>query len=462
MKITGNSLSPIVQNVILGSVTGVMVGFVIRVYYQYVSGTDIVWILFFVVGPLIGYLSGRERERVEKLKKEKQSLQENLDKIQAAFKRSTNTYRTLIESASDAIFLTTKDGRFVLFNEATCLLSGYKREELKKMTLPQLQLESDEAVKHHKAWLDNGICRYEDKWATKDGGEIFLEVNVKWMQINGYELVLHIGRDILRRKETDDAGKSDEIKSFQTDKITELARMNQINREYVFRPVQKMMDNVQKILNDLNLQEQKQKFADSLSEWEKARKFIMGFEAKSQRDLNETPSQWNLNEIIIQEFLYLEKTVDTTGFVVQTSFSDKLPPVLGIGRDFSLVFNPLFQAIIESLKASPKKEIVVTTNNYNEKNVVEVKFPESENLELNLMKVVDPLFKRGAWMIKKQKLMGKQIAQEFVKSVGGELEIASKNGKGTVVKIRIPAAQPGQAGIQTQGSKQDSAKSAVL
>ena len=49
MKLTGNSLSPLVQNVILGSVTGVVVGFVIRVYYQYVSGTDIVWILFFVV-----------------------------------------------------------------------------------------------------------------------------------------------------------------------------------------------------------------------------------------------------------------------------------------------------------------------------------------------------------------------------------------------------------------------------
>ncbi len=459
MKITGNSLSPLVQNVILGSVTGVVVGFVIRVYYQYVSGTDIVWILFFVVGPLIGFLSGRERERFEKLKKEKQSLQENLDKIQIAFKRSTNKYRALIESASDAIFLTTKDGRFVLFNEATCLLSGYKREELKKMTLSQLQIESDDSVKHRKAWLDNGICRYEDKWATKGGGEIFLEINVKWMQIGGYELILHIGRDILRRKETDEAGKSDEIKSFQTDKIIGLARINQINQDYVYKPVQKIMDNVQKIINDLELQEQKEKFVDSLSEWDKTRRFIKEFGAKSERDLNETPSQWNLNEIIIQEFHYLEKTMDTTGFVVQTSFSNKLPPVWGFGRDFSLVFNTIFQSVIESLKSSLKKEIIVTTNCYNEKNVVEIKFPSSDNLELNLMKVVDPLFKRGAWMIKKQKVMGKQIYEEFVKTVGGELEIAIKNEKETVVKIRIPATQPGQVGVQAQGLKKDSQSS---
>ena len=106
----------------------------------------------------------------------------------------------------------------------------------------------------------------------------------------------------------------------------------------------------------------------------------------AERDLNEAPSQWNLNEIIIQEFLYLEKTVDTTGFVVQTSFSNKMPPVLGIGRDFSLVFNTIFHAVIESLKTSLKKEIIVATNCYNEKNVVEIRFPNSETLELNLMK----------------------------------------------------------------------------
>ncbi len=455
MKITGNSLSPLVQNIILGSVTGLVVGFVIRVYYQYVRGTDIVWILFFIVGPLIGYLSGRERERVEKLTKEKKNLQDSLDKIQIAFKKSTNKYRVLIESASDAIFLTTKDGRFVLFNEATCLLSGYKREELKKTNLSQLQINSDDSVKHRKAWLDNGICRFEDKWSTKDGGEIFLEINAKWMKIGGYELILHIGRDILRRKETDEAGKSSEIKGFQTDKIIELARIHKMNHDYVYKPVQKIMDNVQAILNDLKIPEQKEIFADSLNQWEKTRKLINEFTAKSQRDLNESPSQWDLNEIIIQELRYIEKVVDTSGFVVQTNFSSELPPILGFGRDFSLVFNTLFRAIIESLKDSLRKEIIITTNCYNEKNVVEIQFSNSETLELNLMKVVDPLFKRGAWMAKKQNEMGRAIFQEFVKSVGGELEIVSKDGNEIVVKIRIPSVQPGQAEIQKQTMKKE-------
>jgi PAS domain S-box-containing protein len=443
MKKDGNNLRPLIQNMILGSVTGIVVGYVIRVYYQYVTGTDIVWIMFFIIGPLIGFLSGRERERIEKLKKEKELLQENLDKVQIAFRRSTNRYRLLIESASDAIFLTTTDGRFIVFNEATCLLSGYKREELKKMNLSDLQADGDDTVKHRKAWLDNGICRYEDKWHTKDGNDIYLEINAKWTQISGYELILHIGRDIIRRKETDEAGKSNEIKGFQTDKIIEAAKIQQI------------MHDIMTLLNDFPVPEQKERIADSLSQWEKARNFIKEFTAKSSRDLNNKPSQWDLNEIIIQELRYIEKVMDTAGFVVQTSFSPDLSVIWGFGRDYSLIFNTLFRAVIESMASSENKEMTVATHHYSEQNVVEVHFPYVENFESNLIKAVDPLFKRGSWMVEKQKEMGASVLYNFLKSVGGDFEIDSTKGKETVVKIRIPTSQSRKGEVKNQKLEKD-------
>lgn len=462
MKKDGSNLRPLIQNLILGSVTGIVVGYVIRVYYQYVTGTDIVWIMFFIIGPLIGFLSGRERERIEKLKKEKELLQENLDKVQLAFRRSANRYRLLIESASDAIFLTTTDGRFIVFNEATCLLSGYRREELKKMNLSSLQADEDDGVKHRKAWLDNGICRYEDKWHTKDGHEIYLEINAKWTQISGYELILHVGRDIIRRKETDEAGKSNEIKGFQTEKVIETAKMQQIMYDDIYKPVQKIMDNVTMLLNDFPVPEQKEKFADLLKQWEDARNFIKEFTAKSKRDLNDKPSQWDLNEIIIQELRYIEKVMDTSGFVVQTSFSPNLPVIWGFGRDYSLIFHTLFRAVIESMTSSEKKEITVTSNSYEEKNVVEVHFPFAENFKSNLVKAVDPLFKRGAWMMEKQKEMGTSVLQNFLKSAGGDFEITSTKGKGTVVRIRIPTSQSRKVESQKQETEKDQESSVAV
>ena len=88
MNLMSNRIKPVVQNVILGSVTGVMVGINLRTLFLRVGGTDIVWPLFFILGPAIGYFSGKERERFEKLKKEKQDLEENLNKIHTDLKNS--------------------------------------------------------------------------------------------------------------------------------------------------------------------------------------------------------------------------------------------------------------------------------------------------------------------------------------------------------------------------------------
>jgi sensor histidine kinase regulating citrate/malate metabolism len=126
------------------------------------------------------------------------------------------------------------------------------------------------------------------------------------------------------------------------------------------------------------------------------------------------------------------------------------------------VFNTLFRAIVELLQSSMKKEMTVTTDCYNDHDVVEIQFPQSDSLESSIIKVVDPLFRRGGWMAKKQKEMGVRVYQEFLKSVGGEFEVISKNGKGTVVKIKIPAAQAGQAESQKQEMKKDEASSVIM
>ena len=114
-----NRLNFIAQNVILGSITGILVGLNLRVLFSRAGARDISWLIFFLIGPLIGFLSGKERERYQKLKEEKCNLQQDLEEISSALKKSKEKYSLLVESASDAIFLTTMDGRFLVANEAT-------------------------------------------------------------------------------------------------------------------------------------------------------------------------------------------------------------------------------------------------------------------------------------------------------------------------------------------------------
>ncbi len=66
--------SPVIQNTILGFVVGIMVGINLKVLYARIQGPTIIWVLFFLFGITIGFLSGIERSRVED-RKRKQRLQ---------------------------------------------------------------------------------------------------------------------------------------------------------------------------------------------------------------------------------------------------------------------------------------------------------------------------------------------------------------------------------------------------
>jgi hypothetical protein len=61
--------SPLIQNTILGFVVGIMVGINLKVLYARIQGPTIVWVLFFVFGITIGFLSGVERSRSEDRKR---------------------------------------------------------------------------------------------------------------------------------------------------------------------------------------------------------------------------------------------------------------------------------------------------------------------------------------------------------------------------------------------------------
>ncbi len=62
--------SPVLQNTILGCVVGIMVGINLRAIILSGGRTTWPWIMFFLIGPVIGFFSGMERKRWEKKKEE--------------------------------------------------------------------------------------------------------------------------------------------------------------------------------------------------------------------------------------------------------------------------------------------------------------------------------------------------------------------------------------------------------
>ena len=74
--------NPVLQNMIMGGLTGLMTSIAFRLNFLRVSEINITWIIFLLIGIVIGYISGIERIRYEKrIIQEKEGLQADLDKM---------------------------------------------------------------------------------------------------------------------------------------------------------------------------------------------------------------------------------------------------------------------------------------------------------------------------------------------------------------------------------------------
>jgi PAS domain S-box-containing protein len=120
--------------------------------------------------------------------------------VEDKLKKSEEKYRTLIEHASDAIYLVDYKGNFIDVNDSMCIMSGYDKAELLQLNIEELidpdQLKTD-PIRHGPREPDYAVIR-ERRFVHKDGNIFDVEINVKQF---ADESTLVIARDITIRKQ---------------------------------------------------------------------------------------------------------------------------------------------------------------------------------------------------------------------------------------------------------------------
>jgi PAS domain S-box-containing protein len=114
-------------------------------------------------------------------------------------KASENEYRSLIDQATDAIFISNGDGRYTEVNESACRLLGYSKEELLKLSVRDL-LGAEEVASAPPRFdeLRQGHSILSNRsLKAKDGRLIPVEINGKMLS-NGK--MLGMVRDVSERK----------------------------------------------------------------------------------------------------------------------------------------------------------------------------------------------------------------------------------------------------------------------
>lgn len=120
-----------------------------------------------------------------------------------ALQESEEKYRNLFSYSLDAVYLSTKEGKFIDFNQATVDLFGYSREELFNLNIRQLYANPDDRPKFQREIEQKGALKeYAVKFRRKDETEIDCLLTAtlrldKEGKIVGYQGII---RDITQQK----------------------------------------------------------------------------------------------------------------------------------------------------------------------------------------------------------------------------------------------------------------------
>jgi len=122
-------------------------------------------------------------------------------RTETALIESEQRFRTLFEQTSDAIFIESLDDRILDVNAAACRMLGYTREELCRMTVPDLQAPSvrGECGSVIQAELKTGGF-FDGLDVRKDGTVLPVEIHTRVIRLKGRDAVLSIVKDVSERR----------------------------------------------------------------------------------------------------------------------------------------------------------------------------------------------------------------------------------------------------------------------
>ena len=124
-----------------------------------------------------------------------------------SIEESEKKYRTLFNSANDAIFIHDLENNFIEVNKIACERLGYSYDELINMSVKDI--DSPETPKLTPGVLEkfmkDGHITVEAIHMSKDGRTIPVEINARLINYGGMQAVLSIARDITKRKQAEEA-----------------------------------------------------------------------------------------------------------------------------------------------------------------------------------------------------------------------------------------------------------------
>jgi len=152
------------------------------------------------------YLRRKLEQEKETVRRINEELESRVDERTEHLNRSLAWRDAIFEGSRDAIFITGSDARFIDANSSAGALTGYRREELLTMRIPDLHDEEDRDayVEHFDRIMEGEEALTVAKMRRKDGSKVDTEFSNRRVVIDGALYMHTTARDITARKRVEE------------------------------------------------------------------------------------------------------------------------------------------------------------------------------------------------------------------------------------------------------------------
>ena len=120
---------------------------------------------------------------------------------------SEKRFRTIIEQATEALFITDLEGNILDTNQQACRNLEYSRDELLKMKITDLDVlnDNDGKVKGtFRKLVTNECLTFDSEHRRKNGSTFPVEINTSIIELDGHQRIIGFVRNISERKQAEE------------------------------------------------------------------------------------------------------------------------------------------------------------------------------------------------------------------------------------------------------------------
>jgi PAS domain S-box-containing protein len=374
-----------------------------------------------------------------------QQLERDARQSQAALRRSEETARAVLESASEGIVLIDARGRITLVNAAAERMFGYSRHDLLgeplEMLLPERVRQSH--VGHRTDYFAEPRVRpmgigLDLSGRRQDGTEFPLEISLSHVRSAEGGVAIAFITDITERKRVEAQLQHQREVLYQNEKLAALGTMAAGIAHEMNNPLGIITTRIEVMLLDAEQQQLPAQVLEDLQVLHRASQRVARIAASLRSFARHTPGErvpLDLNAVVEESVLLLQKPLAADNVQIVVSLDRTLPPILG---DASTLHQVLMNLLTNAREAMPGGgQVRLETGPGERPGFIQLVVTDTGTgiPAEEISKVFDPFFttKRTGTGL------GLSVTYGIIQEHGGTVHVQSRPGSGTTFVISLPA-----------------------